>query len=162
MRKNRASRQSAGSSSRLRRRPARREKERTKQTLSPLILTSPRTSYRPSRVLKNKTKAAVTYAFRRSAEHRTAARLTVQKGLTVGVLAGIGGGAMGAQANMAGGLAFRKTKQVSSGSSQASSREMESVPSGESVTATESVFSVEHDAECTFDISVPKKAQYQI
>ena len=33
---------------------------------------------------------------------------------------------------------------------------MESVPSGESVTATESVFSVEHDAECTY-ISVPKK-----
>lgn len=97
-------------------------------------------------LFKNKTKAEVTYAFRRSAEHCTTAHLTVQKGLTIGVLAGIGGGAMGAPASLGGGLGFRKTKELSSGSSQMSSREMEvqvSVPGGESVTATESVFNIE-------------------
>lgn len=110
-------------------------------------------------VFKNKTKATVTYRFRRSAEDCTTAHLRVQKGLTVGVLAGIGAGVMGGQASVGAGLAYSKKRELCSGSSQTNAREMEvqvPVPSGELVTATESVYNIEHDAECSFDVTVNK------
>ena len=113
-------------------------------------------------VFTNRTRSDITYTFSKSAEDCVIAQLTVKKGFSIGVQAGASAGVPGGQVNAGMGAGFSREKEMCTGSTLTTRREMQAavqVPMQSSVTATESVYDVDYDAECEFDIAVKRSQE---